>query len=36
VARLEAMCVLLAYAVNEGWLVHHMGMKSVFHNGDLR
>jgi hypothetical protein len=35
VARLEIVRVLLAYAANEGWSVHHMDVKSAFLNGDL-
>jgi hypothetical protein len=35
VAQLETMHMLLAYAVNEGWPVHHMDVKSAFLNGDL-
>jgi hypothetical protein len=35
IARLEIVRVLLAYAANEGWPVHHMDMKSAFLNGDL-
>jgi hypothetical protein len=35
VARLETVRVLLAYAANEGWLVHHMDVKLAFLNGDL-
>jgi hypothetical protein len=35
VARLETVHVLLAYAANEGWLVHHMDVKLAFLNGDL-
>jgi hypothetical protein len=28
--------MLLAYAANEGWAVHHMDVKLVFLNGDLQ
>jgi hypothetical protein len=35
VAQLETVRMLLAYAVNEGWPVHHMDVKSAFLNGDL-
>jgi hypothetical protein len=35
VAWLETVRVLLAYATNEGWPVHHMDVKSAFLNGDL-
>jgi hypothetical protein len=36
VARLETMHMLLAYAVNEGWVIHHRDVKSAFLNGDLQ
>jgi hypothetical protein len=35
VAWLEMVRVLLAYATNEGWPVHHMDMKLAFLNDDL-
>jgi hypothetical protein len=35
VARMESVR-LLALAAQEGWGVHHMDVKSVFLNGDLR
>ena len=35
VARLESVRLLLALAASEGWLVHHMDVKSAFLNGDL-
>jgi hypothetical protein len=35
VAWLEMVRVLLAYAMNEGWPVHHMDMKLAFLNDDL-
>jgi hypothetical protein len=35
VARLETVNVLLVYAMNKGWPIHHMGMKSAFLNNDL-
>jgi hypothetical protein len=35
-ARLETVRMLLAYAANEGWVVHHMDVKLVFLNGDLQ
>ncbi|WVZ50368.1 hypothetical protein U9M48_001626 [Paspalum notatum var. saurae] len=36
VARMEAVRLLLALAVQEGWQVHHMDVKTVFLNGDLQ
>ncbi|KAJ9551322.1 LOW QUALITY PROTEIN: hypothetical protein OSB04_015367 [Centaurea solstitialis] len=36
VARLETIRVLLALAAKEGWLVHHLDVKSAFLNGDLQ
>lgn len=36
VARMEFIRLLLALAAQEGWLVHHMDMKSAFLNGELR
>ena len=35
VARMETIRVLLALAVQEGWQVHHMDVKSAFLNGEL-
>jgi hypothetical protein len=35
VARIESVRLLLALAAQEGWLVHHMNVKSVFLNGEL-
>jgi hypothetical protein len=35
VARIETVRVLLALAVQNGWEVHHMDVKSTFLNGDL-
>jgi hypothetical protein len=35
VARLETVNVLLVYAMNKGWPIHHMGVKSAFLNNDL-
>jgi hypothetical protein len=35
VARMEIVCTLLALAAHNGWLVHHMDVKSAFLNGDL-
>jgi hypothetical protein len=36
VARMESVRLLLALATQEGWCVHHMDVKSVFLNGDLK
>jgi hypothetical protein len=36
VARMESVRLLLALAAQEGWHVHHMDVKSVFLNGDLK
>jgi hypothetical protein len=36
VVQLETVCMLLVYAVNEGWVIHHMDVKSTFLNGDLQ
>jgi hypothetical protein len=36
VARIESVRLLLALAAREGWCVHHMDVKSVFLNGDLK
>ena len=36
VARMESIRMLLAVAAREGWLVHHMDVKSAFLNGELK
>ena len=36
VARLESMRTMLALAAHQRWEVHHMDVKSVFLNGDLK
>jgi hypothetical protein len=36
VVRLETVRLLLAFAANEGWHVHHMDVKSFFLNGELQ
>jgi hypothetical protein len=36
VVRLESVRLLLAYAAGEGWLIHHMDVKSAFLNGELQ
>jgi transposase InsO family protein len=36
VARLDSVRLLLALAVQEGWKVHHMDVKSAFLNGELQ
>jgi hypothetical protein len=36
VARMEFVCLLLALVAQEGWQVHHVDVKSVFLNGDLK
>lgn len=36
VARLETIRLIIALAVQEGWLLHHMDVKSAFLNGDLK
>jgi hypothetical protein len=36
VARMESVCLLLVLAAQEGWQVHHVDMKFVFLNGDLK
>jgi hypothetical protein len=36
VAHMELVHVFLALAAQEGWRVHHMDMKSVFLNDDLK
>jgi hypothetical protein len=36
VARMESVRLLLALAVQEGWRVHHMDVKSAFLNDDLK
>jgi hypothetical protein len=33
---MESVRLLLALAAQEGWQVHHMDVKSVFLNGDLK
>jgi hypothetical protein len=35
VARLDTIRLLIALAVNRGWEVHHLDVKSAFLNGDL-
>jgi hypothetical protein len=35
VARLESVRLLIAYAATEGWIVHHMDVKSAFLNREL-
>jgi hypothetical protein len=35
VARMESVRLLLALASHQGWLVHHMDVKSAFLNGVL-
>jgi hypothetical protein len=35
VAQLESVRLLLAVAATEGWLVHHMDVKTAFLNGEL-
>lgn len=35
VAWLETVILLIALAVQEGWSVHHMDVKSTFLNGEL-
>ncbi|KAD4586296.1 hypothetical protein E3N88_23897 [Mikania micrantha] len=36
VARMETIRLLLAIASREGWLVHHLDVKSAFLNGELQ
>ncbi|KAG8064903.1 hypothetical protein GUJ93_ZPchr0004g39485 [Zizania palustris] len=36
VARMESIRMLFAVAAQEGWLVHHMDVKSAFLNGELK
>src|SRR6185503_9181574 len=36
VARLESVRLLLAHAAYQGWVVHHMDVKSAFLNGVLQ
>jgi hypothetical protein len=36
VAQMESVRLLLALAAQEGWRVHHMDIKSVFLNSDLK
>jgi hypothetical protein len=33
---MESVRLLFALAAQEGWRVHHMDVKSVFLNGDLK
>jgi hypothetical protein len=35
-ARMESVRLLFALAAQEGWRVHHMGVKSAFLNDDLK
>jgi len=35
VVRLDTIRLLLALAVNRGWQVHHLDVKSAFLNGEL-
>jgi hypothetical protein len=35
-ARMESVQLLFVLAAQEGWRVHHMGVKSAFLNGDLK
>jgi hypothetical protein len=35
VARMESMCLVLALTADEGWEVHHMGVKTAFLYGKL-
>ncbi|KAF0926080.1 hypothetical protein E2562_021794 [Oryza meyeriana var. granulata] len=35
VARLDSVRLLFALAAQEGWMVHHMDVKSAFLNGEL-
>jgi hypothetical protein len=36
VARLDSVRLLLVLATQEGWLVHHLDVKSAFLNGELK
>lgn len=36
VTRMESVWILLAIAAQRGWLVHHIDVKSVFLNGELK
>jgi Reverse transcriptase (RNA-dependent DNA polymerase)/Integrase core domain len=36
VARIETIRMIIALAVQGGWLLHHMDIKSAFLNGDLK
>jgi hypothetical protein len=36
VARLDSVRLFMALAAQEGWLVHHLDVKSIFLNGDLK
>lgn len=35
VAKMETLCSLLALAAKNGWIVHHLDVKSIFINGEL-
>ena len=35
VTRMESVCLLLALAAAKDWRVHHLDVKSAFHNGEL-
>lgn len=34
-AHLESVRSIIAMAAHHGWIVHHMDVKSTFHNGEL-
>jgi hypothetical protein len=36
VARLDSVRLLLALAAQEGWMAHHMDVRSAFLNGELK
>jgi hypothetical protein len=36
VARLDSVRLLLAQAAQEGWMAHHMDVRSAFLNGELK
>jgi hypothetical protein len=36
VAKLDSIRLLLALAAPEGWMVHHLDVKSAFLNGELK
>jgi hypothetical protein len=36
VARLESICILLAYATYQGFKLYQMDVKSAFHNGPIK